>query len=66
VKRETSNVILKVYDILGNALTTLVNKELPAGEYEVEFNAGRLSSGLYFYTLQTGNLTQTKKMILLK
>ena len=59
-------VTLKVYDILGNALTTLVNKELPAGEYEVEFNAGRLSSGLYFYTLQTGNLTQTKKMILLK
>ena len=66
VKSETSNVILKVYDILGNELATLVNKELPAGEYEVKFDAGNLSSGMYFYKLQAGSFIETKKMVLLK
>ena len=66
VKRETSNVILKVYDVLGNRVATLVNEELSAGEYEVKFDASRLSSGLYFYTLQSGSFTETKKMLLLK
>ena len=59
-------VTLKVYEILGNQVATLVNKELPAGEYEVEFNAKNLSSGMYFYSLRTGSFTQTKKMLLLK
>jgi hypothetical protein len=69
-------VNLKVYDILGNEVATLVNKELPAGEYEVEFsaksgsasggNASNLSSGIYFYTLRAGEFIQTKKMILIK
>ncbi|AFH50020.1 Peptidase S8/S53 subtilisin kexin sedolisin [Ignavibacterium album JCM 16511] len=58
--------VLKVYDILGNEVTTLVNEEKPAGVYEVEFNAGNLSSGFYFYELQAGNFLQTKKMILIK
>lgn len=51
VKRQMSNVSLIVYDILGNEVATLVNKELPSGEYEVEFNAKGLPSGLYFYRL---------------
>jgi hypothetical protein len=69
-------VNLKVYDILGNEVATLVNKELPAGEYEVEFsaksgsasggNASNLSSGIYFYTLRAGEFIQTKKMLLIK
>ncbi|MGB5745922.1 MAG: T9SS type A sorting domain-containing protein, partial [Desulfobacterales bacterium] len=66
-------VSLKVYDILGNEVATLVNEVKPAGIYEVEFNATshsgkvrNLPSGLYFYTLTTGGYSQTKKMILLK
>jgi hypothetical protein len=63
--------ILKVYDILGTEIATLVNEEKPAGEYEVEFNShsgsvGNLPSGLYFYQLRAGNYIETKKMVLLK
>ncbi|AFH48348.1 Bifunctional xylanase/esterase [Ignavibacterium album JCM 16511] len=57
---------LKVYDILGNEIATLVNEEKPAGYYEVEFNATELSSGVYFYRLQSSTFTQTKKMILMR
>jgi hypothetical protein len=60
------SVQLKVYDIIGNELTTLVNGEKPAGEYEVKFNAKNLSSGIYFYQLRTGKFIQTKKMLLIK
>ena len=59
-------VTLKVYDILGNEITTLVNQEKPAGIYEVEFDASELTSGVYFYTLQTGTVIKTKKLILLR
>ncbi|MEP0862683.1 MAG: T9SS type A sorting domain-containing protein, partial [Ignavibacterium sp.] len=59
-------VTLKVYDVLGNEVATLVNEEKPAGIYEVEFNASKLSSGIYFYKLQAGSFVETKKMILLK
>jgi len=66
IQRETSNVSLKVYDVLGNVVATLVNEQQPAGAYEVEFNAGNLSSGIYFYRLVSGSFIQTKKLILLK
>jgi hypothetical protein len=59
-------ITLKVYDVLGNEVTTLVNEELTAGEYEVEFNAQSLTSGIYFYQLKSGSFVQTKKMVLLK
>jgi hypothetical protein len=59
-------VTLKVYDILGRVVATLVNEEKPAGEYEVEFNRANLPSGIYFYQLKAGEFTETKKMILLK
>ncbi|MDZ7625244.1 MAG: M14 family zinc carboxypeptidase [Ignavibacteriaceae bacterium] len=59
-------VTLKVFDVLGREVATLVNEEKPAGNYEVEFNAKSLSSGIYFYTLQSGSFTQTKKLVLLK
>lgn len=59
-------VKLKVYDVLGNEVATLVNEEKPAGSYEVEFQATELSSGIYFYKLQSGNFVETKKMLLLK
>jgi hypothetical protein len=59
-------VTLKVYDVLGNEITTLVDEEKEPGSYEVIFNAGNLSSGMYFYTLKIGNYSETKKMLLLK
>jgi hypothetical protein len=63
---ELSLVTLKVYDVLGNEIITLVNEEKPTGSYEVEFDAKELVSGIYFYKLQTGDYTNTKKMILFK
>jgi hypothetical protein len=60
------HVVLKVFDILGREVATLVNEEKPAGNYEVSFDASKLSSGVYFYKLQTGSNIQTKKMILLR
>jgi agmatine deiminase len=59
-------VNLKVYDVLGNEVATLVNIVKPAGSYEVEFNAGRLSSGVYIYQLITKNYISTRKMVFLK
>jgi hypothetical protein len=59
-------VTLKVYDVLGNKVATLIDEYKSAGSYEVEFNAGALSSGIYFYTLKAGSFTQTKKLVLLK
>jgi Peptidase family M1 domain/Peptidase M1 N-terminal domain/Secretion system C-terminal sorting domain len=59
-------VNLRVYDVLGNEVSTLINKDMQAGSYEVEFNASNLPSGIYYYTLNTGSYSQTKKMILLK
>ena len=57
---------LKIYDVLGNEVATLVNEEESAGSYEVNFNASRLSSGVYFYKLQSESFVETKKMILLR
>ena len=57
---------LKVYDILGNEVITLVNEEKSAGNYEVNFNASELSTGVYFYTIKAGNFSDTKKIILIK
>jgi len=61
-------VQLKIYDVLGNEVATLVNEEKTAGSYEIEFEVKslELSSGIYFYKLQAGNFVDTKKMILLK
>jgi len=61
-----SFVSLKVYDVLGNEVATLVNEEKPAGQYEVEFNSSHLASGVYFYRIQAGTFSQVKKMILSK
>ncbi|HSL89001.1 MAG TPA: M14 family zinc carboxypeptidase [Ignavibacteriaceae bacterium] len=60
------NVTLKVFDVLGNEVKTLVNEYKSAGRYEVEFDAGSLSSGVYYYQLRTGEYIQTKKMILIR
>jgi hypothetical protein len=67
------NITIKVFDVLGNEIATLVNEEKPAGIYEVQFDASKLTSGVYFYRiaihsdkLQAGNFNETKKMIVIK
>lgn len=59
-------VTLKVFDVLGNEVATLVNEEKAGGTYKVDWNADNLSSGIYLYRLQAGDYLQTRKMILLK
>lgn len=61
-----TQVTLKIYDMLGREVTTLVNEEKPAGYFEVEFNGSGLTSGIYFYQLKAGNFAETKKLVLLK
>ena len=73
---QLSNVVIKVFDILGNEIETLVNEEKPAGTYEMTWYAENLPSGVYFYQLlvsalqskdgKAGNFSQTKKMLLLR
>jgi hypothetical protein len=63
---QSSNIVIKVFDILGNEIETLVNEEKPVGTYELTWYAGNLPSGVYFYRIQAGSFNQTKKMILLK
>ncbi|HZW38483.1 MAG TPA: T9SS type A sorting domain-containing protein [Ignavibacteriaceae bacterium] len=63
---EAGLVTLKVYNALGQEVATLVNEELGANSYEYNFNASKLSSGLYFYTISSGSFTATKKMMLIK
>jgi hypothetical protein len=61
-----SHVSLKIYDILGKEVAVLINSELQPGTYEAVFDAANLSSGIYFYKLETPSFVQTNKMILLK
>jgi hypothetical protein len=63
---EGSRVQLKIFDILGSEVATLVNEEKPAGTYEVDFNASKLSSGVYIYTLRVDGVSYSKNMILLR
>jgi len=63
---ELSFVTLKVYDVLGNEVATLINEEKPEGRYEVLFNANGISSGIYYYRMQANEFVDVKKMIILK
>jgi len=63
---ETGFTSLKVYDVLGKEVATLVEEEKPVGVYEVEFDATKLTSGIYFYQLKSGSFIKTKKMIFIK
>jgi hypothetical protein len=59
-------VTLKVFDILGREISTLVNEEKEAGTYQIDFSSNGLSSGIYFYTLTSHNYSKTKKMVVMK
>ena len=63
---KTSRVTLKVLDIVGRTVATLVDEQRPQGKYETRFNAGTLPKGIYFCQLKAGEFTQTRKMILLE
>ena len=63
---QSSNVVIKVFDVLGNEIATLVNEEKPVGIYEITWYAESLPSGIYFYRIQTGSFVETKKMVLMK
>jgi hypothetical protein len=63
---EQAVVSLKVYNLLGREISTLVSGKLNAGIHKIEFNASGLSTGLYFYRIQAGSFMQTKKMMLIK
>ncbi|MCX6173915.1 MAG: T9SS type A sorting domain-containing protein [Ignavibacteriales bacterium] len=59
-------VRLSIYNAIGQEIRKLVNQEIGVGSYSVDFNATELPNGIYFYKIQAGDFTQTKKMILLK
>ena len=62
----TSNVKIEIYNMLGKLMKTLVNENQEAGSYKINFDASRLSSGIYYYKIQAGNFIKTKRMLLLK
>ncbi len=64
--KEFTPTLLKVYDVLGNEVATLVNENLNPGTYSIDFNASELPTGIYFYKLQSGSFVQTRKMLLMK
>ncbi|NWF89264.1 MAG: S8 family serine peptidase [Ignavibacteriaceae bacterium] len=67
IKSQLSKVTLKIYDVLGNEVTTLLDEYRPAGNYEIEFkNMGTLPSGVYFYRLHAGDFVESKKCIMIK
>ena len=63
---EQSKVVIKVYNILGSEVATLVNEVKNAGSYNIDFRASNLASGMYIYTIKAGKFTESKKMMLLK
>jgi hypothetical protein len=63
---QSSNVTLKIYDIIGNEVALLINDYRPSGDYSIDFNGSPLSSGIYFYELKADYFRSVKKMILMK
>jgi hypothetical protein len=61
-----SKTVMKIFDVLGNEVAMPVNSEKPAGDYEIEFDASALTSGVYFYQLRSGSYNESKKMLLLR
>lgn len=64
--KQSLHITIKVYNILGNEVASLVNDHKPAGNYEIEFNGSELPSGVYFYELRAGSYIETRKMLLIK
>ena len=65
-KRNSFHVQVRIYDILGREISTLVNDYKQSGSYEIEWNASNYASGIYFYKIEAGDFITTKKMLLIK
>jgi hypothetical protein len=63
---KATNVKIEVYNMAGQKIETLLSRRMPAGHHEVDFNAQKLSSGIYFYRIEAGEFQDVKKMILIK
>jgi flagellar hook assembly protein FlgD len=63
---EASLVTIKIYDITGNDLETLINEEKVVGAYEITWDGSNYPSGIYFYKIEAGNFVETKKLVLIK
>ena len=63
---QRSNVSLKIYDVLGKEIATLIDEQKEAGLYDIKFDASKLSSGVYIYSIQAGDFLESRKMILMK
>jgi hypothetical protein len=63
---QRSNVSLRIYDVLGKEIATLVNEQKEAGTYNIQFDASKLSSGVYIYSIQAGDFLESRKMVLMK
>jgi len=63
---EDNLVTIRLYDVLGNEVITLVNEQKPAGKYEMLYNASNIASGVYYYQITSGSFTQTRKLMLMK
>ena len=63
---QAERVSIKIYDILGNEISTIIDKYQNGGEYDAIFQSDNLSSGIYFYKIQAGNFSAVKKMLLLQ
>ena len=63
---KSGHVSLKVFDIMGREMVSLINENLETGEYEVSLNGSNLNSGVYFYQLKAGNFVSTRRMMLIK
>jgi len=66
VRRETANVEMTIFDILGKEVEILVNEELKPGTYEVQWDATNFPSGIYYYTLSVGDYRETRKLVLIR
>ncbi|MGH2575330.1 MAG: T9SS type A sorting domain-containing protein, partial [Ignavibacteria bacterium] len=66
LKGDRGMIRLSIFDVLGREVATLVNEQLKPGTYEVDFDASKLTSGVYYYKLIAGNFTETKKMLMIK
>ncbi len=64
--KNEESIVLNVYDVLGDEVKTLIDEYKNAGTYEINFDAGNLASGLYYYKITCGKYTETKKMILIR
>ena len=64
--QQQENVVVEVFNMLGQKVITLMDKNMKAGSYELEFNSSGLSSGVYFYAIQAGEFKDVKKMIMVK